>query len=240
MRYRTNLVQIPARWMRAARQATLAAATAALALLPLMHTPTAQAQALEKQLSRMDFTVGGIAEVRKSTDGHTPVSSGVNYAISQTGSTSTGGIATFHYTVSKLLGYEFNFKMTEVTDGYTLTPALAQTANPFTVQSRVSEYSGGYVYHGPTFGKIKSFASVGFGTTKFKPTPHGGEGLNEQYRATEYASIGFDDPVFTKNIGIRVQVRGVFFKPPDYGQNYLTTNAHTYALEPVFGFYFHF
>jgi len=203
-------------------------------------------EAAMKQLSRVDLAVAGVAEFTQNSNGSTPhdfsgLSTGVPYyGIQQSASTSTGGIATARYTKSKLEGGEFNFDMTVLTQSYNLTPALAQTANPFTVQANMQEYTWGYVAHGPTYKKLETFASVGFGTIKFKPTAHGGEGLQFQYRMAEYATAGVDDPIFTKNIGIRLQIRDVFYKAPDFGQSYLTSNAHTSTIEPTFGFYFKF
>jgi hypothetical protein len=210
------------------------------ALLPMLFCLPAHAQEGLKQLSRLELALDGDASLTQNSSGTTPVSSGVNYKIAQTASTATGGMATIRYTKSPLIGGEFNFNMTVLTEGYTLTPALALSANPFTVQAQMQEYTFGYVAHGPHIMKFQSFASAGFGSIKFKPTAHGGEGLQAQYRMAEYVSAGVDDPIFTKDIGIRVQIRDVFYKAPDFGQSYLTTNAHTSTIEPVFGFYMRF
>jgi hypothetical protein len=88
--------------------------------------------------------------------------------------------------------------------------------------------------------RMQPFASGGVGTIKLKPTYLGGLGYEEQYRMGEYVAAGVDDPIFTKKCGIRVQVRDVFYKAPDYGQNYLTSGARTSTIEPTIGLYLRF
>jgi hypothetical protein len=231
---------IPSTPRTSARAALLSAL--AIVLLPMLSVP-AQAQLQtpgQVLLSKFELALGGVAEFTQNSSGHTPSISSVSYQINQNASTAVGGIATLRYTQSRLLGAEFNFDETVVTQSYNLTPVLVQTPNPFTVQVNMQEYTFGYVAHGPKFHGLTPFASGGWGTMKIKPTAHGGEGLKDQYRMTEYVSAGVDDPIFTKNCGVRVQVRDVFYKAPDFGQNYLTSQAHTSTIEPTFGFYLRF
>jgi len=47
-------------------------------------------------------------------------------------------------------------------------------------------------------------------------------------------------PVFTPNIGVRVQFRQAFHKAPDFGANYLQIEKRNTTIEPAFGFYVHF
>jgi hypothetical protein len=55
-----------------------------------------------------------------------------------------------------------------------------------------------------------------------------------------YYDGGLEDSLFTPHFGVRLQFRQVFFKAPDFGQNYLTIQQHTSTIEPGIGFYLKF
>ena len=120
---------------------------------------------------------------------------------------------------------------------------MAFSANvnvPGGVQTKATEYTFGYIVHAPTQLGFQPFLSAGAGTIAFKPTPGGGQGLTEHARMTYYYSAGVEDMLFASNFGVRAQVRQVFFKAPDFGQNYLTINQHTSTFEPGIGIFVRF
>jgi len=86
---------------------------------------------------------------------------------------------------------------------------------------------------------LHPFASVGAGTTQFKPTPHGGEGLTSQARMTYYYSLGVQKDI-SPHFGLRASYRQTFYLAPDFGQNYLTIKQRTSSYEPGIGFYLRF
>ena len=56
-----------------------------------------------------------------------------------------------------------------------------------------------------------------------------------------YYNLEADKSLFSsKSFGIKLQVRQVFYKAPDFGQNYLTIDQHTSTFEPGLGFYLKF
>jgi hypothetical protein len=172
-----------------------------------------------------------------------------NVTLTQDASNTLGALVTLRYTKSPLLGAEFNYGYARYTENFTNTPFPGCTPStsvtgcvylPGGAQTKANEFTIGYVAHGPQLLGIQSFASVGLGSMAFTPTTFGGQGLQERARAAYYYSIGGEMPVLSNHFGIRVQWRQVFFKAPDFGENYLTINKRTFTSEPGVGFYLHF
>jgi hypothetical protein len=154
--------------------------------------------------------------------------------VTQDGSTTVGVLGTIRYTKSPMIGLEGNYTFARYTENF--SSYIIGGA-----QTRVNEYSLGWVFHLHDLFTTQPFVSVGAGTTGFHPTAGGGQGLPFQYRATYYYNVGIDKALFhSKSFGARVAMREVFFKAPDFGQNYLTIDRQTTTLEPSLGFYLKF
>lgn len=197
----------------------------------------AQTTALGRQLDRLDLAVNGIGTITKGVSGNNYVSQ----PVTQNASTTVGALVQIRYTRSPLLGAEFNYSYARFNQTFSGSPFSQPSGigTPFSVQANASEYTLGYVAHLPTLLGVQPFASVGAGTTAFKPTPLGGQGLPEKARATYYYSLGVEDQL-TRYFGVRAQIRQTFYKAPDFGQNYLTINQQTFTIEPGVGFYVKF
>ena len=195
------------------------------------HAQTSTTKRLAKHIDRMDFALQGAYVSHSSVNG----TNYLNQKIDQSASTTFGALVQLRYTKSPLVGFEFNWNYSRSTQTY-----LRSIYPNLTVQTTPNEFTFGYVYHGPEIAGIKTFASAGAGATEFKPTRFGGVGLQPQARATYYYAFGGEMPVFTPNIGVRVQFRQAFHKAPDFGQNYLTIQKQNTTIEPAFGFYVHF
>ncbi len=195
----------------------------------LASTARAQVTATQRQLQRLDLSVNGIGVYTKSVQG-------TNYqgvAITQTASNTLGALVTLRYTKSPLFGAEINYsyaRFTERFSNYIVGGA----------QTNASEYTVGYVAHGPNLLGLQTFASGGVGTIAFRPTPFGGQGLPARARLAYYYSVGLEQPVFSSHFGVRAQFRQIFYKAPDFDQNYLTINRRTFTSEPAIGFYLHY
>lgn len=188
----------------------------------------AQISTTQRQLQRLDLGLSGIGVIAKSVQG-------TNYqgtAITQTASTTLGGLLTLRYTKSPLMGLEANYGYARFTENYSNLPGGAQTT--------ASEYSLGYVAHGPSLLGLQTFASGGAGSTAFRPTTYGGQGLPARARLTIYYDVGVEQSIFSKHFGLRAQFRQAFYKAPDFDQNYLTINKRTFTTEPGIGFYLHY
>ena len=190
---------------------------------------------LDRQLAKLDFGVSGIGQFSRSVSGPVIPTGAPDYptVVTETASNTLGALINIRYTAKPYLGVEFNYTYARYTENFNVSPGQIQT--------RAGEYSFGYLVTPPhpIFG-LQPFASVGWGTTEFKPTPHGGQGAPTQYRATYYYSVGLQKELGTSHFGVRAAFRQAYFYAPDFLLNYLTIKQHTLATEPYAGFYVRF
>ena len=194
-----------------------------------VSSAVAQVTATERQLRRLDFAISGVGEFTKNVQGTNY--QGVN--LTQEASNTLGALGTIRYTKSALVGAELNYGYARYTENY--SSYISGGA-----QTNVSEYTVGYVVHGPDLIGFRSFASGGLGSLAFTPTSGGGQGLPERARLAYYYDVGLEEPLFSSHFGVRAQFRQIFFKAPDFDQNYLAINKRTFTTEPGIGFYLHF
>jgi Outer membrane protein beta-barrel domain len=212
-----------------ARTALFCLAVIALAAAPLQ----AQVKPLtpfERQMARVDLGLTASGQITPSDTGTTnypQVETVVNKA-----STTVGFLGTLRYTWKPLIGFEANFSQARFNENFTNLIGGAQT--------KVNEETLGYVAHGPKLFGIETFGGVGLGTIAFHPTRNGGQGLPFQYRAVYYYSVGLDAPILGPHFGLRLNFREIFYKAPDFIQNYLTIQQHTTTFEPGIGFFLKF
>jgi outer membrane protein W len=210
-------------------------------LLLTLAASTAKAQAtqpssgLDRQLQRLDIGVVASAIINKDSNGTAPINA-VPTEINLHPGNTVGPLVTIRYTVSPYVGFEFNYSYARYTQ--TFTPFGATPTGG--VQQNASEYTFGYVVHPKRqFHGVSPFIGGGAGTTDFRPTPNGGEGLLPQARATYYYNVG-GDYMLNKHFGARAEFRETFFKAPDFETNYLTIQKQTTEFQPGFGFFFRF
>ncbi|RXH57515.1 hypothetical protein GRAN_0825 [Granulicella sibirica] len=191
----------------------------------------AQAQvvtAFDRQLSRLDLAVSGAGYFNTKTSGNNYLGQPL---VNDPGNT-LGAIVTIRYTARPYVGFEFNYGYARFTQNFSSIGG---------VQSNANEYTVGYVAH-PGFSVfgLQPFAAIGAGSIANKPTPGGGQGLQEQARAAYYYGVGVDDLYFGPHFGFRGQFRQLISLAPDYGQNYLTIKKRTITSEPAFGIFLKF
>jgi|UPI00047C5D9B opacity protein-like surface antigen len=199
---------------------------------------------LDKHLSRIDLGISGIGSLTKDVSGI----NNLGVKIDQVPSSTLGALVTVRYTKSPYMGLEFNytyarytqkFRCNTGTQNFPCTPG-ADIYFPGGVQNNASEYSFGYVIHPPhEFFGAKPFISLGAGTTAFRPTTRGGQGLHSRARMTYFYAAGLEKEL-TPHFALRAQFRQAFFKAPDFGENLLTIQQHTWTIEPGVGFVIHF
>jgi hypothetical protein len=209
-----------------------------LSLIACVSASTAYAQApqteWDRQLARMELGATAIGIITPGVSGTNTLNPPFQQHITQDGSQTVGVLGTFRYTKSPLMGLEANYSFARYTENFSAYIIGG-------AQTRVNEYSLGWVFHLPTLFTTKPYVSLGAGTTAFHPTAGGGQGLPFQYRATYYYNIGLDKSLFSSpHFGARIAMREVFYKAPDFGQNYLTINQHATTFEPSVGFYLKF
>ena len=185
--------------------------------------------ALDKQLSRIDLAVTGVGQFTGGVSG----TNYLNKPLTQKASSTLGALITIRYIKSPFIGFEGNYGYARYTENFSAYVIGGS-------QTKATEYTLGYVAHTPTFFGLQPFVSAGAGSLVFRPTPGGGQGLPEQARMAYYYSAGAENTVFSSHFGIRAQVRQIFFKAPDLGQNYLTINKRTSTFEPGIGIFLRF
>jgi hypothetical protein len=198
---------------------------------------------LDRVLSRISLGVSAPVEYTRTTSGsYSP------YTInSQQVSTASGYLINGRYIVRRYVGFEGNYKYSRTTQNFTYTepaappqPLGTYQTNTLGVEANITEATFGYVAQLPKLPYARPYASVGAGSTRFKPTPVGGQGVHIQWRATYYWSLGADARIYHSPVDFRVQIRQLFYLAPDFGESYLTSHAHTSTFEPSVGFNFHF
>ena len=229
-RYASLLVLLPA--MSAFSPVTLHAQDA-----------TAVPTRTQRLLSHFDLGVSGVAFFTKDVNGTVASSSfGQNYSFTQSASSAAGVLATVRGQKSPWKGFEVNYGYGRTTESYTCCNVsnTGSYLGPFQSQATASEYTVGYLARPSR--KILGFqpyVSAGVGVYEFKPTTNGGQGLQPQARATYYYSVG-GESMITSSIGIRAGFRQLYYKAPDFGQNYLKITKNTFTSEPQVGVFYHF
>ena len=225
-------------------------ATVVLPPIQAQDTPTAVTRT-SRFLNHFDLGISGTAFFTKGVTGNVNESVlGPPYPITQTASTAAGAIATIRGQKSAYKGLEFNYSYGRVTESYTCQSSSLHCnqgtttgtyVGPFQSQATPSEYTFGYLVRPErTYFGFKPYISGGAGVMEFKPTQNGGQGLQTQARAAYYYSIGGEEYLVGDTLGLRVGFRQVFFKAPDFGQNYLTILKTTFVSEPQVGLFLHF
>lgn len=198
-----------------------------------------------RQLERMDLAFSLPYEATRNSLGRSSIG-----PVFQSVSSAGGLLVTFRYTKSPWVGAEMNYKRSRTTQNYIYSASQQNptppggttiTPTPLGVEANIIETSWGYVAHAPSsyFG-FKPFGGAGVGSIEFRPTPNGGQGLIRQFRALYYWNIGTDYTIMHSHFGARVQLRQLFYKAPDFGQSYLTSQSHTATIEPAIGFFARF
>ena len=196
-------------------------------------------------LAHFDLGVSGTALFTKNVSGTVNQKIlGPPYSLSQSASTSAGALVTLRAQKSAWKGLELNYgygRLSQTFDCSNQAGATCPLPGSFLPQATSNEYTIGYLARPERniFG-FKPYLSVGAGSTNFKPTKNGGQGLPPQARATYYYSVGGESLLVGDTLGLRVGIRQLFYKAPDFGQNYLTINKRTFTVEPQVGLYLHF
>ncbi|GGA66360.1 hypothetical protein GCM10011507_17360 [Edaphobacter acidisoli] len=218
---------------------------ALLCVAAVLAGPTAQAQydsptipgPISDALSHVDIGVSGVGSITQSSTGPVQNSTQPAANVSIDPSKTVGALITVRYTFKPLVGFEFNYGYSRYDQKFT---GVSGTPGVFGVQNNAKEYTFGYVAQLHQYFGLTPFVAGGGGTTAFRPTTNGGQGLLSQGRATYYYAVGANTNLGSKHFGLRAQFRQKFYIAPDFGQNYLTILKHTSTFEPGIGFFIHF
>ena len=176
-----------------------------------------------QQIKNMDGSLSVIGTFTSSTSGN---------GISDSPSRTLGALAQFRQVFRPWLGYEVNYSYARYAEFFSNLP--------FSVQNNVHEVTVAYFVHAPTILGMQPFAAAGLGTMVFLPTTTGGQYYPQQFRLPLLYEFGLNHPLFTSHLGVRLQIRGLDYKTPNFGSQRITINARRQTLEPAVGVYVHF
>ena len=220
---------------------------AAVVLASTFGSASAQTSApptpLGKQLHKLDLSLAGVGLFNSKATGNVVgglLATNQGQSITEFGSNTTGLLMTIHYPIKPYIGLEFNYgygRYTENFEGPGVQNFLPVNSPVFQVQTKVNEYTFGYLVNPPhPILGMQPYASVGVGTQAFKPTAFGGQEEPEKARMTYYYGLGLQKE-YNAHFGFQFGYRQLFFLAPDFGQNYLTILKHVSTYEPRIGFY---
>lgn len=215
----------------------LLAATCIASLFPVLsaHAQTTAQTPFMRQISRLDLGISGMGSFSKDVSGTVPQNGSPNAGktVTESPSNTVGALVSIRYVARPYVGLEFNYTYARYTETFNVAPSQIQTG--------ANEVSFGYLVTPPhpVFG-LQPYASVGAGSTRFKPTRGGGNGAPTQWRATYYYSVGLQKEFADSHFGVRGGFRENFFLAPDFLLNYLTILQRTHTIEPNVGFYLRF
>jgi hypothetical protein len=192
--------------------------------------------------NRIDFGISAAGEITDTVSGtEKRDATTTNSLLTIKPSSTVGELFTLRYTVHPYLGFEFNVGNHRFSQDYTFVPAPAKNLLFGGAQTSAREMTLGYVAHLPfrPLG-VTPFVGAGGGTIRFTPTPGGGQGLPQQYRAAYYYQAGFEDNFPGSHFGVRVGFRQLIYLAPDFLQNYLTITRRVRTSEPTVGLFLRF
>jgi len=222
---------------RATSRTSIWAAVFSIALCASAAAQTATTP-FGRAMEKVDLGVSGIGEFTPTTSGNNLF----NQSVAAVPTNTLGALIELRYTKSPLIGIELNYSYARYNDTFSVGSGTLPSQQPYVlgVQSKVNEYSLGYVGHGPVLAGLKTFAGAGLGAIEFKPTTAGGLGVQPEVRTGFYYTVGLEKGLFQDNFGIRAFFRQTFYGAVDFNENYLATGARSITTEPGVGFYLRF
>jgi hypothetical protein len=175
-------------------------------------------------------------------------------AIGQQETGSAGGSAGYRFRLSDTSALEGRYGFSRDSQKFTIGGTISS------VPAYISEVSGSYVYSLARSRYLKPFLEGGGGLLIFIPGNYGGgstapAALTSTSGLTVYSGTpalvqtqakgmfvyggGFDLPA-NSHIDVRIEMRGLAYKTPDFGIPSLQTNVFTFAYQPAVGFAYRF
>lgn len=182
------------------------------------------------QDGRFDVSVNVAGELPRQTDGN---------GVTQIPTNSVGFLATGRYRLSSLFSLEAAWERSHDSQKY-------QTGGLFyQVFTGVNEFSGSLVAHPWQHGHWEPFLLGGGGMLSFGPTASTIDGTTTAIGAVRQLQPAFvygvgTDYRLASNFALRLQYRGLFYKPPDFKVLNLFTGGTGHIAEPAIGLAFNF
>jgi opacity protein-like surface antigen len=196
--------------------------TAVVCLLAMMSVAAARE-------SKSDVAISGTGFFTNNTNGN---------GISQTPTNSGGLLASYRYGFGNHSALELNYGYSRNSQVYNNTSIFSfaeQAAN-------VHEFTGDYVLKLRRIRNFHPFVMAGGGALVFSPitnTIDSITGASTQARGTFLYGGGLNYNLL-RNVGLRLQYRGLIYKAPDFGSSTFSSENWTHTAEPALGLTFRF
>jgi hypothetical protein len=194
---------------------------------PAQDTQTAQTVTEFKE--KYDLGLGGFYQVTGASNGN---------FIREDTTESGGALVSFRQPYRPWVGYEVNLGYTRFSEAY--NKGIVKVAD------NVTDLSFAYLLQSPTVYGVQPFLTLGGGIIVFSPM---GTIINlNSVTPTHFSSqllpefvwgVGLNYPILNR-LGARVQLRGLKYKTPDFGQVSLDSHRLRTTLEPTFSVYYRF
>jgi outer membrane immunogenic protein len=202
------------------------AAATVLASLCLF-TPAAWSQA-----NRSDLSVSVTGDFGSQSQGNNVI---------QNPSNSLGFLGTYRFKLSRLNSVEVNYGLTRDSQYYAVRSVYTGEQTFFSIQTNISEATADYVFTPWKSGRLSPFLLGGVGVLIFNPTgnSYGTTASDAEIKGALSYGGGADYRIL-RNLALRLQVRGLVYKAPDFYVTGLTTGQVGNLAEPSLGLVFHF
>jgi hypothetical protein len=177
------------------------------------------------QDGRFDISLNAAGELPKSTSGN---------GIEQRPTSSVGFLATARLKIAPKVSLELNWERSHNTQKYETSSLL------YAVDSDVTEFTGGFAVHPFRRGHWEPFVLGGAGILSFGPNDTQIDGIStpigavRQIQPTVLYGVGTDYR-FSQFVALRLQYRGLFYKPPDFKVPTLLSGGMGHLAEPTIG-----
>jgi outer membrane immunogenic protein len=193
------------------------------------------------QYNRFDVAISGGPFFSKQVSGNN---------VTQTATNAGEGFLTLRYRLSARSSVEFNY-------GRAGNSQIYASAFDYRIQSKISEYSGAYVFSPIETRNLELYFLGGIGGLKFNPYNEFIQTINEPVSGSTITQLAFiygggvDYKVFTKipvisrvpfssRFALRLQYRGFIYKAPSFDVPGIATDARGHSAEPSVGLVFKF
>jgi opacity protein-like surface antigen len=183
------------------------------------------AYGLAQDEGRWDVALNAPVLIAKQTSGN---------GATQIPTTNVGFLGTGRFHFAKKFAIEANWGRTNDSQNY-VTSALQ-----YRIPTTVSEFSGSFVFTPMETKRFKPFFLIGGGALVFNPNnllieglPQGNQGIRQTRPGVLYG--GGVDYRLVSFLALRLQYRGFFYSPPNFGQPNLFTGGRGHFAEPAIG-----
>jgi opacity protein-like surface antigen len=183
--------------------------------------------AAAQEFNRLEVGINGAGVFSKTSTSY-------NGAVTQKPTNSVAIFGSVRFRFSPKHGIEGNI-------GHTMNSQIfVRPPDAYRVQTGVTEYTLAYVFTPFNTARLEPFLLGGAGPLKFNPDTTYIDGFQSSFGAVSRTQLAFlygggADYRLWRRLALRLQYRGLIYKPPDFGVGTLFTGARGHMAEPSVG-----